>query len=289
MPTNRHSFGTTSAQTRATSARTLTAGGGWSSFPTRVGTRVCISRGGGMDLGLKGRTAIVCGASSGIGLAIAESLAGEGANVAMFARRRDLLAARGRADRRTRSARRRHEPGRPQASRRPHARGLRRNRHSRQQQRRPAADACRRDHRRPGRGRRGAAPALGDPAHEPLPAAARAQRPGPGDQHRIELGARADRQPRPLEHRAPRRDRLGEDARARGRPEEDHDQFDRAGAHRNGAAGRGLRREAPSRRSRSHPASPVRAAARGGAKSSASSPPTRRATSPARSSRSTAA
>jgi 3-oxoacyl-[acyl-carrier protein] reductase len=44
-----------------------------------------------MDLGLKGRTAIVCGASAGIGLAIAEALAAEGANVAMFARRRDLL------------------------------------------------------------------------------------------------------------------------------------------------------------------------------------------------------
>jgi len=44
-----------------------------------------------MDLGLEGRTAIVCGASSGIGLAIAESLSAEGANVAMFARRRDLL------------------------------------------------------------------------------------------------------------------------------------------------------------------------------------------------------
>jgi 3-oxoacyl-[acyl-carrier protein] reductase len=44
-----------------------------------------------MDLGLKGRTAIVCGASSGMGLAIAERLADEGANVAMFARRRDVL------------------------------------------------------------------------------------------------------------------------------------------------------------------------------------------------------
>ena len=44
-----------------------------------------------MDLGLRGRTAIVCGASAGIGLAVAESLADEGANVAMFARRRDLL------------------------------------------------------------------------------------------------------------------------------------------------------------------------------------------------------
>ena len=44
-----------------------------------------------MDLGLRGRTAVVCGASSGIGLAIAESLADEGANVVMFARRRDVL------------------------------------------------------------------------------------------------------------------------------------------------------------------------------------------------------
>jgi 3-oxoacyl-[acyl-carrier protein] reductase len=44
-----------------------------------------------MDLGLKGRTAIISGASSGIGLATAESLAAEGANVTMFARRRDLL------------------------------------------------------------------------------------------------------------------------------------------------------------------------------------------------------
>jgi 3-oxoacyl-[acyl-carrier protein] reductase len=42
-----------------------------------------------MDLGLRGRTAIVCGASSGLGLASAEALAEEGANVAMLARRRD--------------------------------------------------------------------------------------------------------------------------------------------------------------------------------------------------------
>ena len=44
-----------------------------------------------MDLGLTGRTAVVCGASSGIGLGIAESLAGDGANVVMFARRRELV------------------------------------------------------------------------------------------------------------------------------------------------------------------------------------------------------
>src|SRR5215203_534699 len=44
-----------------------------------------------MDLGLNGRTAIVCGASAGMGLATTEALSAEGANVAMFARRRDEL------------------------------------------------------------------------------------------------------------------------------------------------------------------------------------------------------
>jgi 3-oxoacyl-[acyl-carrier protein] reductase len=44
-----------------------------------------------MELGLKGRTAIVCGGSAGIGLGVAEALAAEGANVAMFARNRDPL------------------------------------------------------------------------------------------------------------------------------------------------------------------------------------------------------
>ena len=44
-----------------------------------------------MDLHLEGRTAIVCGASAGIGLGIAEALAEEGANVVMFARRREVL------------------------------------------------------------------------------------------------------------------------------------------------------------------------------------------------------
>ena len=44
-----------------------------------------------MELGLEGRTAIVCGGSSGIGLAVAEALVAEGANVTMFARRREVL------------------------------------------------------------------------------------------------------------------------------------------------------------------------------------------------------
>jgi 3-oxoacyl-[acyl-carrier protein] reductase len=42
-------------------------------------------------ISLKDRTAIVCGASSGMGLAIAEALDKAGANVVMFARRRSLL------------------------------------------------------------------------------------------------------------------------------------------------------------------------------------------------------
>jgi 3-oxoacyl-[acyl-carrier protein] reductase len=44
-----------------------------------------------MDLGLEGRTAIVCGGSAGIGLAIAEALAEEGANVVLFARTQEPL------------------------------------------------------------------------------------------------------------------------------------------------------------------------------------------------------
>ena len=44
-----------------------------------------------MDLGLDGRTAIVCGASEGIGLGCAEVLAEEGANVVLLARRPEPL------------------------------------------------------------------------------------------------------------------------------------------------------------------------------------------------------
>jgi 3-oxoacyl-[acyl-carrier protein] reductase len=44
-----------------------------------------------MQLGLEERTAIVCGGSSGIGLAVAEALVADGANVTMFARRREVL------------------------------------------------------------------------------------------------------------------------------------------------------------------------------------------------------
>jgi 3-oxoacyl-[acyl-carrier protein] reductase len=44
-----------------------------------------------MDLGLQGRSAVVLGASQGMGLAIAEALVAEGASVAMFARRAETV------------------------------------------------------------------------------------------------------------------------------------------------------------------------------------------------------
>jgi 3-oxoacyl-[acyl-carrier protein] reductase len=44
-----------------------------------------------VETGLAGRTAIVCGASAGIGLGCAEALAAEGANVVLFARRAELV------------------------------------------------------------------------------------------------------------------------------------------------------------------------------------------------------
>ena len=46
-----------------------------------------------MDLGLKGRTAVVCGSTSGLGLAIARTLADEGANVVISGRRAEAARA----------------------------------------------------------------------------------------------------------------------------------------------------------------------------------------------------
>jgi 3-oxoacyl-[acyl-carrier protein] reductase len=45
-----------------------------------------------MDLGIRGRTALVTGASMGIGKGIATALAREGVRLAVVARRRNLLA-----------------------------------------------------------------------------------------------------------------------------------------------------------------------------------------------------
>jgi NAD(P)-dependent dehydrogenase (short-subunit alcohol dehydrogenase family) len=45
-----------------------------------------------MDLGLRGKVAVITGASVGIGLAVAEGLAAEGAHIVMAARGEERLA-----------------------------------------------------------------------------------------------------------------------------------------------------------------------------------------------------
>ncbi len=44
-----------------------------------------------MDLGLKGRTAVITGGSKGIGKAVAQGLAAEGVNVVLLARGKEML------------------------------------------------------------------------------------------------------------------------------------------------------------------------------------------------------
>src|ERR1700741_2094470 len=57
----------------------------------QIGSRLV--RGPGMDLGIRGRTAIVCAASKGLGKGCARALAGEGVELVINARGADALAA----------------------------------------------------------------------------------------------------------------------------------------------------------------------------------------------------
>ena len=117
-----------------------------------------------VDLGLKGRTAIVCGASQGMGLAIAEAFAAEEMNVAMFARRRKVVAAE--AERVGALAVQGDvtEPAGLRTTRREDGRGVRRRGRADQQQRRAAPRPGARGERRIARGRRRPSPRLGGPA-----------------------------------------------------------------------------------------------------------------------------
>ena len=232
--------------------------------------------------GLKGRTAIVCGASSGIGLAIAESLAGEGANVAMFARRRDLLE---REAERLGALAVRGDVTNPADLKRLVDRTL---------EAFGGIDILVNNSGGPPR-----TPAVGltddqvEDAVELLLLSAirlttlclpQLERSGRGRVINIESSSVRE----PIDNlalsntRAPGRDRLGEDARARGRAEEDHRQLDRAGPHRDRAAGGGLRRGNRAPRISKPSRSAVSASLARWPRSSASSPPTPPATSPAR-------
>ncbi len=198
-----------------------------------------------MDLGLDGKTAVVLGASQGMGLAIAEALAAEGANVAMFARRRDVLERE--AERigalavpgDLTSAEHREQlvgttiaafggidvlvlnGGGPPAG---------------------TAVGARRGRRRGGRGA-APRPARASRGDVPPPPARERRRPHRGD--RVDLGEGADREPRALERRATRRRRLAEDALARARARGHHGEHDRPGAHRHRAPARPLRARRP--------------------------------------------
>ena len=123
-----------------------------------------------MDLGLSGRTAIVCGASQGIGLAVAEVLAEEGANVAMFARRREVLEREAERIGGLADPRRRHEPSGLRAARR--GGRSRRSAASTSSSTTAAARPAGRTSTRRGvaRGGRVAAARVRGPADEPLPA-----------------------------------------------------------------------------------------------------------------------
>ena len=66
---------------------------GWALTLSRfLGDDCSFARGAGMDLGLNGRVAIIAAASKGLGRAVAEELAREGAHVAICARTPDTLA-----------------------------------------------------------------------------------------------------------------------------------------------------------------------------------------------------
>jgi 3-oxoacyl-[acyl-carrier protein] reductase len=56
-----------------------------------------VCSGGGIDLGLRGRLALICGSSAGLGLACAEALAAAGADVVMNGRTESRLAAAARS------------------------------------------------------------------------------------------------------------------------------------------------------------------------------------------------
>ena len=167
-----------------------------------------------MNLGLTGPDGDRLRRLAGMGLAIAEALAAEGANVAMLARRADVLGARGSADRRARRSIATSRPAGPRAPRRRDRRGVRRHRRPRAQRRRPAAGPATAS--RPGAVDEavGAAPRCLVGLVRPLPAPPARERPR-GRIVAIESTSVREPlpEPRPLERDPPGCRRLAQDAR----------------------------------------------------------------------------
>ena len=146
-----------------------------------IGGTANIAGGSTMDLGLKGKQAVITGGSVGIGLAVAQALAAEGVHVALIARDGARASAAGGRDPARPTACRRSASGptcpRPTTSRAPLAeieQGFRRRRHPDQQRRHRQQ---RNHHERagrevavllgPARDGRGAHVTRADPGHAP--------------------------------------------------------------------------------------------------------------------------
>ena len=212
-----------------------------------------------MDLNLAGKHALVCGGSEGIGRAAAIELAQLGADVTVLARRADALQAvvvapaqQWQPTARTAGGRRRRTPMR--LRRRGRGAGRRQARaHPDQQHRRPA--------RRPrafGQQSRLTSTPSTSTWSPTRPwcrrccrACARAQL-GPHRQRHLDLGERADRQPRRVQHHPRRGGELGQDAVARTRRRRHHRQQRAARLHPHPAAGPDPRR--PQQRAPARPA-----------------------------------
>ena len=170
-----------------------------------------------MDLGIAGKSALVCAASKGLGKGCAVGLAREGVNVIIIARGAEALEATAARDPRRRPASRctavagrHHHRGGPRRG----ARRLPAARHPRQQRRRPAARRFPRlGPRRLDQGAR-RQHADADRADQGDGRRHDRARLRPHRQHHLGRGEGADRHPRPVERRALRPDRLRRRPRA---------------------------------------------------------------------------
>ena len=189
-----------------------------------------------MDLGLQGRSAIVCGASSGIGLAIAEAHAPRAPTWPCSLVGATCSSARPSGSVPCPSAAISPIRSTWRALVAPDGDGLRRARHPRPERWRAASRLGGGDARRAGRSRGRAAPDSARPPRRPDAGAPAREWSRSNHRDRVDVREGADRQPRPLERRPAGRRRLAAHARTRAGRRRDHREHDRAGADRHRAA-----------------------------------------------------